>query len=1258
MQFVRNGPDVPERLLQAHEDGRVVLFCGAGISYPARLPGFAGLVKRIYADLHVTPDRMQRAAIKAKRFDTAIGLLEGRTVGGRAKVRRKVAEILTPNLGAPNATATHEALLTLGRNREGRTRLVTTNFDRLFEEVITKKDLDVERIQAPLLPVPKSRWNGLVYLHGRLPTNANDENLDHLILSSGDFGLAYLTERWAARFVGELFRNYTVCFVGYSLDDPVLRYMTDALAADRLLGESPAEMFAFGSHSMRKESDRAEEWKAKNVTPILYRKYRRHWYLHKTLRAWADTHRDGIRGKERIVVECASSRPLASTKQDDFVGRVLWALSDPSGLPAKRFADLDPVPPLDWLKPLSEDRYNQTDLSRFGVPSDWDEDNTLEFSLIRRPSPHTHAPWMTLVDYRIEDGTWDNVMRNLARWLTRHLDDPAVVLWLVDRGGRIHREFADLIELRMEELDTFTSQGKMDELNRIRANAPRAVPRPLMRTLWWLLLTGRVKSPSLSSAIFRWSRRFKRDGLTAALRLDLRDILTPRVSFRMGKDRKDNGGSDRLDDLVHWQVVLSSDDVYSEMHDLLENPRWIAALPDMLDDFSRLLRDTMDLMRELGGADKRNDPSYTDQPSISDHPQNNRLRDWTALIELTRDSWLETVKVSPERARLAAESWSLAPYPVFRRLAYFAATQEGVIPPRQGLDWLLADDHWWLWSAATMREAIRLLVTLAPVLDAKLSAELERAVLAGPPSAMYKPDIETERWKLIVEHGIWLRLAKMADTRAILTVNEESKLSELTSQHPDWTLDPEDRDEFPIWMSVGSGWRKSVATPRRRGELVDWLRQHREKDIFQDDDWSRRCLDDFPTTACALYALASDGEWPLGRWREALYVWSEEKLIKRSWRYMRPVLADAPDDVLQTLAPGVGLWLEHVARTLDGYDPQFLEFCKRVLALDHDVDEDGEESDPVGQAINHPVGRVTEALLNLWTAASLEDEQGLAPEFRSIFTELCDVRIGKFRHGRVLLATRGVTLFRVDREWAVQHLLPLFDWKRCQAEAHATWEGFLWAPRIYRPLMDVIKDSFLDTASYYGILGRHGEQYSALLTFAALDPGDTFSKQALARATEALPEEGLRYAAHALFRALEGAGSQRAEHWQHRILPYLQKIWPKSIDRRTPAISTNLGSVCIAAQGSFPDAVAVLREWLLPPPYPGLLMHRLKKSELCRKFPEPALEFLDLIIGMKTPPSWGLRGLLKEVRTAEPRLANDSRFHRLRELLHGGGLEL
>ena len=96
----------------------------------------------IYDDLHINPDAVQEAAIKAKQFDRAIGLLEEKVIGGRDKVRQTLAKILTPDPEKKNATATHDALLTLSRNRDGRTRLVTTNFDRLFEKVITDKKLN------------------------------------------------------------------------------------------------------------------------------------------------------------------------------------------------------------------------------------------------------------------------------------------------------------------------------------------------------------------------------------------------------------------------------------------------------------------------------------------------------------------------------------------------------------------------------------------------------------------------------------------------------------------------------------------------------------------------------------------------------------------------------------------------------------------------------------------------------------------------------------------------------------------------------------------------------------------------------------------------------------------------------------------------------------------------------------------------------------------------------------------------------------
>ena len=87
MQFYKNGPDIPERLLQAHEDGHVVFFCGAGISYPAGLPGFKELVNQLYDRLCPVPDAEQEAARKAEQFDTAVALLEEKHIGGREHVR-------------------------------------------------------------------------------------------------------------------------------------------------------------------------------------------------------------------------------------------------------------------------------------------------------------------------------------------------------------------------------------------------------------------------------------------------------------------------------------------------------------------------------------------------------------------------------------------------------------------------------------------------------------------------------------------------------------------------------------------------------------------------------------------------------------------------------------------------------------------------------------------------------------------------------------------------------------------------------------------------------------------------------------------------------------------------------------------------------------------------------------------------------------------------------------------------------------------
>ena len=1141
--FVTDGPDIPEHLLQAHEDGRVVFFCGAGISTPAGLPLFKGLVDRIYEQLGTNKEPLEEAAYKKKQYDSTIHQLERRYPGQRPAVRKPLVKILKPKWRRQGATTTHQALLQLAKDRKGVCRIVTTNFDQIFQHVIAKERLDIACFEAPLLPIPKlSRWNGIVYLHGLLPNQPDEAALNRLVLSSGDFGLAYLTERWAARFVSELFRHYIVCFVGYGVNDPVLRYMMDALAADELLGESKSAAYAFASFADGREEETVAEWKAKGVVPLRYRvptNRQGHSVLHRTLKEWADTYRDGVQGKKMIIAQHASTPPLTPSRSDFAVGRVLWSLTD--DLAAKHFADMNPVPPLEWLGPFAEYQFEHRDLSRFGVVANSTEDKKLRFSVLIRPAPYKLSRWMGIVDTGARGSDWDSVMGHLAHWLTRHLDDPNLIIWLVERGDQLHEQFAWLIRSRIKGLDQLNAEGKQDELDRIRLDAPKAIPGQLMRILWRLLLAGRLRSPLHRSRLSetRWLGRVEQDGITPSLRMELRESLAPcvilRAPFRWEEDSPDSSEPSRIKDLVDWELVLSSDHVHSALLARAERrAKWQEGLPELLQDFTVLLRDALDLVRELGGADEKSDRSYMHQPSIGDHDQNRNFRDWTALIKLTRDAWLSTAQTDRAGARHAAEGWWQIRYPVFKRLALFAAAQPDVISLRQALDWLLAEGSWWLWSPETQRESLRLLVILAPQLAAPEMAELEGAILEGPPHEMFRSDLGQERWVPIVDWEIWLRLAKIQATGTVLSQISKTKLGELTQQYPNWRLAEDERDEFSVWLESGdvADLREFSPTPQEHCELVEWLREHPDPaNFWKKDDWLERCRNDFPSAAEALRALARENEWPEGRWQEALRAWSEGELINRSWPYMAPFLNDAPDPFIHSLANALAWWLQAIAKTFEGQEVIFFNLCRRILEMDHPEQEISDNflmDDLLRGAMSHTVGLVTEALLRKWYRSSPKDGQSLPETLQSIFTELCNTDIEKFRHGRVLLAAHVVSLYRVDRAWATDCLVPLFDWQRSEIEARSAWAGFLWSPSIYRPLLSVKKESMLKTATHYENLGReHAEQYTAFLTFIALDPADTFTTEELAETTKSLPPSGLAGVAAALTRALEGAGDQR-----------------------------------------------------------------------------------------------------------------------------------
>jgi hypothetical protein len=822
-----------------------------------------------------------------------------------------------------------------------------------------------------------------------------------------------------------------------------------------------------------------------------------------------------------------------------------------------------------------------------------------------------------------------------------------------------------MIESELKRIFRLEKEGRTTELAELSTNAPNAVPQPLMRTLWRLLLTGRVSSKQRYLELYRWGDRLERDGLTTTLRLELRSLLAPKVllqkPLRSGEAERNAATAERLSQLVGWKLVLAFDDVHDWLGRLAESAQWQTALPNLLDDFQQLLRDVLDLLRELHAADERGDPSFPDLPSVSPHGQNRGFRDWVALIELLRDAWLAVREADPQRATRIARDWFTLPYPAFKRLALFAASQDGCIASEQWVDWLTADGAWWLWSRETQRETMRLLVLQGARLSPEPKEKLETAILRGPPRAMFRENIESENWNSVVDHSVWLRLAKLGEGGSDLGAAALPRFKDLSEKHRNWRLADHERDEFPHWMSVtGEPGHEDIRdiniAPRKRQELVEWLEQTPPaRPPFHEDTWRETCRKHPLNTLCALSDLAQEGNWPSNRWQEALYAWSARKLPRRLWRFAAPLVQTMPDNVFEDVVHPVAWWLELVSKSTDRHEAIFFDLCRRILALSHPQGVDTDE--PVNDAINHPVGHVTQAVINLWLKRQPNDNDTLPEDIEPFFTQLCDTSATKFRPGRVLLAAHLIALFRADRPWTQKHLLPLFDWRAAPVETKAVWEGFLWSPRRFQPLQIAFKEQFLSTARHYAQLGKHSSQFAKFITYVALDPAEGYTSEDFRSAIGALPQKGLKEVAQALAQALEGAGEQREEYWRNRVQPFWQEVWPKSGNLVSSGIAQSLARLSIAAGAAFPSALAAVADWLQPVEHPYFVFSQLKESGLAGQFPEDALRLLDAIIDDNQ--AWvtdDLNHCMTAIAEAKPALTLDHRYQRLADLARRGAI--
>jgi SIR2-like domain len=273
MRFLEDGTNIPDELIRAVTDGAAVFLCGAGVSMRADMPSFKQLTEQVYYKLGETfaNEFAERHAFERAEYDRALRSLEKRThrPGTPSRVRAAVAELLTAKDGL--AVPDHLALLNLSRDAGGRPILLTTNFDTLFERAAHGAGLtSVPSYAGKALPKPGgSGDHGIMHLHGRIIDSALALAETELILTSADFGDAYLRDGWASQYMEDRMRLNTLVLVGYAAEDPALRLLLETLDADRERFRDLNDIYAIE----RRSDGSASMWKAKGIKPVEFANY-------------------------------------------------------------------------------------------------------------------------------------------------------------------------------------------------------------------------------------------------------------------------------------------------------------------------------------------------------------------------------------------------------------------------------------------------------------------------------------------------------------------------------------------------------------------------------------------------------------------------------------------------------------------------------------------------------------------------------------------------------------------------------------------------------------------------------------------------------------------------------------------------------------------------------------------------------------------------------------------------------------------------
>ncbi len=1178
---------------------------------------------------------------------------------GKDEVNALVTEKLSALPQGRAVGREHALIKRISRNQSGVPQIVTTNFDLLFETGAGGDKL--VRHVPPSFPdlAFGTTIEGITYLHGRLADPGSDHH--PYVLSSADFGRAYLSEGWATKFIRSLLTRYTVVLVGYKAEDPPIRYLLQGLNHDGQFDRT--RLYAF-DRGVPEEIE--VKWRDRGVTPIAYAHHADLW---KSIAAWADRADDPRKWRSSVIASCQKDPKFMTAHERGQVAHVLRTVQG-----AKLLSLAEPASHPEWLCVLdgnlrsskpSKDYCQEAETfdprKAYGLDDDLEDISDEE---LRQGVRNDNLLSWRDGDDNPQDGHslagrpldgYEAVPIRLGHfitWFCKSIESPVLAWWAI-RQNSLHPRLLQSIDWQLK---------RMENLHR------RA------RHVWNLILEHHrdPRGRQWDGSWFDLKDRVAKEGWTDSVLRDFRRASTPRIDIRppygLGQSKPPSMGWDD----IHLQNLGLFDVKLLERHNEdLEVPDEV--LPHVLSILEEQLKIASGMLADI-------DTVYFDTPTFyPDREVNGRDHDDTAAAAM---KWFAArfdrlAETRPDLARANAMTWPETDPFFFRKLKLYAFNKKNVFQAEEIASAILSFDQKSFWDNKVIRELLFLLVDRWAEFPEELQDSLIDRILDGPEKQPHWSDDNFPKiqGELAAQYARYLQLQGCA-----ISADRRERLASIIYSLPRW------KDEWATSIVIEQGSHfgfvgtdenpqalmdipVNEVVPRAKDDLARDFGTFTEKRPFSG------LVKANPRKALSALTVASkSGDYPTAFWSSMVNELPRD-ITPRLRRVFLLRLTRLPLAVVVDLRHTLGRWLEENLVTNIEFDEGlgwavFDHVVDGIFSGGADAAESGlgvmrtggevveRSRRTLGHAFSGPIGKCAEALYHA-IPGEKQEAGSLVPAHIKSRVERLFAAPGEGSDHAVSITMRKLNwLMFVDPDWTEARLVPMLAFDHPASEP--AWNGFLqsdksWWPALVKIIKPLLTELFpwIESFAWDRNLSKVAAQRLGGMRVFHPDEPAGLSKEEMRSSLRAMSDA----TRNQFVFWLTMVGKKNEDGWAKLVIPFINEVWPRERRYRTSASIRAWIGLLDDTGDSFPAVYVAVKKFLVPVetndhPFYKFTREITGEEPITVRYPEAALDLVNRVTPLVlTRPPYELPKILALIAENDPKLASDGRYLRLVELV-------